>query len=249
MPAMKTSQQRDWDEIAAQDAEWAVLSVPGTKHGGWDREAFLATGQRDIAAAVDRATELGLVGRSRALDFGCGLGRLTHALAGPFSEAVGVDVSAEMVGKATALHAGRPGLTFMEETSGRLAQVETDSCDFIITRMVLQHLPGRAAVETTLSEMVRVLRPDGVLTAHLPERLTPMQRLQPRRNAYRLLRRLGVSPDVLYGRLGLHPMSMLAMTETQIRAVVEAAGGRILAVDRERHADFPNDDAVYWITK
>ena len=42
---------------------------------------------------------------------------------------------------------------------------------------------------------------------------------------------------------------MLAMTEAQVVAVVEAAGGHLPAVDREPHPDFPNDDAVYWITK
>ena len=45
------------------------------------------------------------VSRGRALDFGCGAGRLTRALAARFESVVGVDVADAMLDKARALNA------------------------------------------------------------------------------------------------------------------------------------------------
>jgi SAM-dependent methyltransferase len=247
---MPVSSQQEWDEIASQDAEWAILSTSETKHGGWDRDAFFATGRRDVDAVVQRAEGLGLAATDCAMDFGCGLGRLTRPLADRFGEVVGVDVSGEMVRKASALHAAEGHrLRFVVEAGPRLSSLGDDSFDLVLTRLVLQHLPGRAAVDTMLSEFIRVLRPGGIVTLQLPAGLTRLQRMQPRRTAYRILRSIGVPPAVLYGRLGLHPMSMLAIPVDRTTAILEQAGGRVVAVDQQRDPEHGYADAVYWVTK
>jgi cyclopropane fatty-acyl-phospholipid synthase-like methyltransferase len=60
----------------------------GDSHGSarkgrrWTTEEFFATGVTEIAALMAEARGFGLpASRRRALDFGCGLGRLTQALA------------------------------------------------------------------------------------------------------------------------------------------------------------------------
>src|SRR5258707_1026679 len=40
-------QRRDWDELAAFDPLWAILTQREKKVGGWDLDEFLATGERE----------------------------------------------------------------------------------------------------------------------------------------------------------------------------------------------------------
>ena len=64
-------------------------------------EEFFATGEAEFAHVSRVAETLGRPGRrGRALDFGCGVGRLTRALGERFESAIGVDISAGMVEQA-----------------------------------------------------------------------------------------------------------------------------------------------------
>src|SRR5207253_1465842 len=83
---------------------WAVLSEP--EFSGGDAQArFFATGEGEVSGSLDVGRELGLPERfERALDFGCGLGRLTRALAERFESVVGVDISARMLAAARGLN-------------------------------------------------------------------------------------------------------------------------------------------------
>jgi SAM-dependent methyltransferase len=86
--------KRDWERLAAEDPLWAVLTDPARRGRRWRVEDFLATGEAEIAGALEEAAELDLPERrGSALDFGCGAGRLTRALSLRFERAVGVDIS------------------------------------------------------------------------------------------------------------------------------------------------------------
>src|SRR4051812_27352912 len=75
----------DWTRLGEADPLWAVCVDPARKGGRWDPEEFNATGRAEIAAALAHLDRLGLCRRrERALDFGCGAGRLTAALAAEF---------------------------------------------------------------------------------------------------------------------------------------------------------------------
>src|SRR5581483_12031301 len=84
---------RDWDEMAHVDPLWAILSVTEKRFQKWDLEDFLRTGQEEIAGLIESASHMGLpLQYRRAVDFGCGVGRLTRALRNHFSECHGVDI-------------------------------------------------------------------------------------------------------------------------------------------------------------
>src|SRR5438034_9687481 len=92
---------RDWEELAELDPLWAVLSDPGRSGGRWPIDEFFATGEGEVSGALDVAANLGRPQEfEQALDFGCGLGRLTRALAGRFRRCVGGDVSPRMIVRA-----------------------------------------------------------------------------------------------------------------------------------------------------
>ena len=101
-------QARDWNDLATVDPLWAVLSAKGKRNGGWELDEFFATGEAEVAQMLARAAELGRPGRNdSALDFGCGVGRLTRALAVHFDNTLGVDASAQMIEQARRLKVGQ----------------------------------------------------------------------------------------------------------------------------------------------
>ena len=90
--------QRHWDTFGRTDPFWAILTDPSRRGNKWDPASFFATGRDEVAAHMAEATRLGVPqARRRALDFGCGAGRLTQALADHFDAVVGVDVAPSMV--------------------------------------------------------------------------------------------------------------------------------------------------------
>jgi SAM-dependent methyltransferase len=60
---------------------------------------------------------------------GCGLGRITHALAQHFDESVGVDISEEMARRAQDLNADVPSALFVLNVANDLARFDDASFD------------------------------------------------------------------------------------------------------------------------
>lgn len=160
--------RRHWDEFGRTDPMWAILTAPDKKGNRWSVEEFLATGREEITALMAYLDARQLGGRrARALDFGCGAGRLTHALAAYFDDVIGVDIAPSMIDVATRMHAGVRGLQFRVNESSSLEWVPSDSIDLVYTRLVLQHMHPRY-IRDYLVEFVRVLRPGGTLVFQLP---------------------------------------------------------------------------------
>ena len=243
-------QKREWEEIASQDAMWAILSYSDRKFGAWDRDAFFRTGELEIERLMAHAGELGRpAGRNAALDFGCGVGRLTRALSKHFESCLGLDISETMIAGARELNADTPSCRFEVNDQPDLRRYEDGSFDLIFTQIVLQHQPSRSAIEAYLDEFLRTLRGDGLLVFQLPSAIPLSLRLQPRRRVYVLLRRLGFRAKFLYWKLGLHPMRMRHLPRGDVIAFLESRGARVLRVDTSRDPSYGFEDSVYYVTK
>jgi SAM-dependent methyltransferase len=226
------SLQRDWEDLATLDPYWAVLTHPEEKHDNWDRNAFFDSGRQDVARILAKAQNLGLpVHRRRALDFGCGLGRTTRALAPWFSAVCGVDVSPKLVAEATSLNRDAANCSFEVNAAEDLARFESGAFDLVHSILVLQHLPSTALIRRYIAEFVRVTDPSGLVVFQVPERVPLLRRIQPRRRAYGVLRRLGVPPEALYRRLRLDPMQVRALSGPEVTAALETAGATLLAIE------------------
>jgi SAM-dependent methyltransferase len=219
----------DWNELAEEDALWAVLAEPGKQGRRWDVQEFLATGEREVAEVLASAKKLRLPeGRGKALDFGCGVGRLTRALSPHFDECVGVDISKEMVERARELNADRPTCEFVVNVAPQLSRFENASFDFVYSSKVLQHMPSGKLASEYVAEFVRVTKPGGLVVFQLWTHIPWRNRLQPRRRAYGLLRALRLPQRVL-NRFGLTPMGRgISVPEATIRKVIEDSGGRVI---------------------
>lgn len=156
--------RQDWQRFGTEDPLWAVLSDPEFRGGGWDEEAFFATGQREIAELLDLTNP---PRNGRALDFGCGVGRLTLPLADHFREVVGVDIAPSMIEKAKTYKGTQGNVAYVVNQRDDLSQFPDESFDFVNASIVLQHMPPRLALGY-LREFARILTPGGQLTFTLP---------------------------------------------------------------------------------
>lgn len=224
--------RRDWEDLAAEDLYWSILSDPDKRFEDKAPDAFLASGRAEIDAVLARAADFGLPEtHGSALDFGCGAGRLTRALAASFDEVVGVDISARMIEEAQALNRDCTNCSFELNVAPDLRRFDDASFDGVYSSIVLQHLSSNSSIERYLEELVRVLRPGGLLAFQLPSHIPRHHRVQPKRRLYTVLRHLGVPRNVLFHRLHLQPIAMRALSVAAVTAAVERSGGRVVAVD------------------
>lgn len=130
---------REWRKWGSQDPYFGVLASPQFSHDriGDNRAAFFATGEEFVASIL--AGHGGVL--RRALDHGCGTGRLTLPIARRAGEVVALDVSPGMLAEAedNARAAGLSNIRF-ERADDELSRAEGEF-DLIVSHLVLQHVP------------------------------------------------------------------------------------------------------------
>lgn len=236
--------RRDWEDLAQIDPMWAILSDPSKRAGQWDVNEFFATGMKEAEEVRDLALRLGFSGTfESALDFGCGLGRVTRGLRRFCNECIGVDISAEMIQGARSLS---PDCKFVLTSEEDLRNFANDRFDLVYSRRVLQHQPSEKAIVRYVEELIRVLRPGGLAEFQIPATIPLYHRIQPRRRVYEVLRSAGVPPVYLY-RIGLVPIRMSAAHPESVTRAVERSGGRIVLIEPDQSA--PLHSHTYCATK
>jgi SAM-dependent methyltransferase len=226
--------RQDWTRLGAEDPLWAVMTLPGKRGGRWEVEEFLGTGRVDVAATMAWLARLGLPDRfRRVLDFGCGVGRLSLALASHADQVIGVDIAMPMLETARRLdRAGR--CTFLLNDAADLRQFPDGHFDLVYCALVLQHLP-RQAIDGYLSEFIRVLEPGGLAVIQVPTRpLWTVKGIIWRMAPYRLVS--WAQRSILDYPAG---MRMTAVPDRRIRAF--AAGHDVEIVGRMSDPTYTED--------
>lgn len=226
-----------WEHLGRSDPLWAILTIPGQEGNRWSHEEFFRSGREEITALVARLSALGRpAGRRRALDFGCGVGRLTQALAGHFDEVVGVDIAASMIGLARQLDGQEGRCRYVHNTGADLAVLEGARFDLVYSSYVLQHMPA-ALARRYVGEFIRLLAPGGVAVFQLPTgRARPLAlvgRVLASPWRFRLARVVASRWLAARGRGGggvAPAIDMYPSAEGEVRRWIEAAGGRTLQV-------------------
>lgn len=213
-----------WDEHGRNDPMWAVLTDPGKAGGRWDAAEFYAHGDSEITALMRRLEELGVLNaRKKALDFGCGVGRLTNALADHYDHVYGVDISTEMVKRAAELAPNASRCTFQANVAADLRLFPDDHFDLVHSSIVLQHV-GPELTRAYLAEFGRVVKPGGVVHFQLP--------VKPVHGPIGLA--LRIAPKALLNRL--RGMSMHGVPETRVHALLRGRGLDIVVTDPDESA-------------
>src|ERR1700716_211173 len=134
----------DWNERAVEDAYYYVAF--GRK--GQDDREFFASAADVVHALEAELKRLPPADRRarRALEIGCGPGRLMKPMSWNFGEIHGVDVSDEMIRLAAGKLVNVPN-AFPRSTDGTdLSCYQDDFFDFLYSFAVFQHIPSRDLV-------------------------------------------------------------------------------------------------------
>jgi SAM-dependent methyltransferase len=140
----------DWRELGKSNPYWGVISHPDFQAENITPERieqFYASGPFHIdPIAKELETLTGAAPSGRALDFGCGVGRLAEAMLAYADEVTGVDIS--------------PGMLELARKRGSkvnyVGEVPAGPFDWINSFIVFQHIPparGEAIIEDLLGKL------------------------------------------------------------------------------------------------
>jgi len=156
--------QRNWDRFGTTNPYWAIE----TSRELWDVADFFKTGRDEVDGELSRIAALGVTLHTEAaLDFGCGAGRLTQALARHFDAVTGVDIAPSMIALAREHDELPDRCSYLLNETGDLRQFADDSFDLVYSSRTLQHMEPVLSLGY-VEELLRVARPDGLVVFQLP---------------------------------------------------------------------------------
>lgn len=150
----------DWNERAQEDANYYVAFGRRDQ----DDEEFFATAAdviRDLEGELKRLPAEAPIASRRALEIGCGPGRLMRPMSRHFGEIQGIDVADEMIAQAKEKLRDIPSAHAHHASGSDLAMFPASHFDFVYSYAVFQHIPSADVVFAYLRETVRVLKPGG----------------------------------------------------------------------------------------
>jgi SAM-dependent methyltransferase len=157
--------REDWNRRAREDANYYVAFAREKQN----EEEFLATANEIVPRFVSEFSRLpprpkeGL----RALEIGCGPGRLMIPMSQYFGEIHGVDISDEMVALARRNLARIATAHVLVNSGADLNMFDDCYFDFVYSFVVFQHIPDKEVVLSYMREAQRVLKPGGILACQL----------------------------------------------------------------------------------
>lgn len=158
-----------WTKWGKVDPYFAVLTDDRYRRSRINNNmaAFFESGEEHMNAVMEHV-DARLVHQpgDRALDFGCGVGRLMLPLLGRFDQVVGVDISDAMLAEAernTAV-AGHGRVEFHQGLATLATQQQTFA--FVNSYIVLQHIPAAQGLRI-IRQLLDLVRSGGVVSLHV----------------------------------------------------------------------------------
>lgn len=150
----------DWNSRAREDAGYYVAFGRRQQNDA----DFLATATEVINGLESELRRVPPQQRSmwKALEIGCGPGRLMRPMSRHFAEIHGVDVSDEMIALARERLRDIPNAHLHVTDGATLAEFPDESFDFVYSYAVFQHVPSRDVIYTYMREARRVLKTGGL---------------------------------------------------------------------------------------
>jgi SAM-dependent methyltransferase len=238
--------KKTFEEFGRDDPLYAVLLRKGLRHNKWDPAEFFHTGKLEVRRVLKYVDALRLpLARRRALDFGCGVGRLSQALADEFDQVVGVDIAESMIEQACEYNRHGDRVRYLLNTTDRLLTLDDESFDFVYSNLTLQHIPPEPA-GAYIREFFPVLRRGAVAVFHVPNGRP--YKAGSLRGWWYWIERCHLQPawKVVRGRSPVEPHYI---PRGQVQSIVEACGGRIVDVVDVGKRHKPNKRLRYCTTR
>lgn len=236
--------KRSWEQFGKEDPLWAILTDDTKKGNRWDPDEFFKTGKINVSWIMRRQDELGIVAKKEhALDFGCGVGRLTQALCDHYEMVTGVDISSSMIELAQRYNRFRGRCTYLVNQKPDLSQFQDCSFDAIYSFIVLQHMESRYS-RNYIKEFMRILKPGGVLVFQMPA--DPIGE----KKFFRTMKKI---PALLLEKIQLVRqvpiLEMHCARKPEIVELIEQNKGKIIKIEEDGWAGPAYRSYTYWILR
>lgn len=182
--------KRFWDARARENPFYYVDTR--LRYDEPDLDWFWSQGERDLDRMLAQAG-VTVEPDDVVVDLGCGVGRMTRALAGRARKVIAVDVSREMLARARVENAHLDNVRWLQGDGTSLRPLPDSSADACLSVVVLHHIPRPEVILGYIREMGRVLRAGGWAAFQLSTDPRPHRRARvPARSRLRAL--LGHGP-------------------------------------------------------
>ncbi len=229
------SSLKNWEGLAKEDPLWSICTNPDMKGNRWDMDAFFDTGKMEVDTlwtllqnhnAVPDDIEI-------AIDFGCGIGRLSRALTPYFDQVIGIDAAPSMIAQAKESNIDyKAKLDFKTNELTSLPIVEDNSISFIMSMIVLQHIPTVQSQEF-VGSFIKKLKSGGILLIQVPSKdIRKPNLIQRIKSTIKIKERLA---QVGIGK-GFN-MSMNCISEDSIQNITEQENAVILKTLYTNHTE------------
>ncbi|NTV49887.1 MAG: class I SAM-dependent methyltransferase [Geobacteraceae bacterium] len=193
---------------------------------------FYSLGESDIRFAFEILEHNGInINPTMALDFGCGVGRLTFALAKIFCFVIGCDISEPHleIARDNACQFGINNVHFIKSSANLLDRLSPESFDFIYSRLVLQHIPPILS-KAYIRQFTSLLKAGGYMLIQLPT-TSPAYAFNPEASDSPASNRMGNDRVIAEGDADTSGPKV-QMFSLEIREVLEAINeGRCQLID------------------
>ncbi|AWF81455.1 class I SAM-dependent methyltransferase [Microbulbifer sp. A4B17] len=165
-----TNSDREWEKFGKNDAYYGVLTEEKFRKSNITddvKEYFFETGRNHIQstlAQVRQHVDEDFIVK-RALDFGCGVGRIAIPLAGIAESVTGVDISDSMLDEARSNSHTRALENIEFIKADETLSIVQGKYNFIHSFIVFQHIPVQRG-EKVFSLLLDKLESGGVCVAH-----------------------------------------------------------------------------------
>lgn len=150
--------RRFWDRRAREDAFYFIDSR--LRYRDPDLDEFWAGGEA-VLLNLERVLGVAVEPADTVVEIGCGVGRITRALATRAERVLALDVSAVMLERARGLNPALDNVDWLHGDGTSLAGVEDGCAQACVSQVVLQHIPDPAVTLGYVREIGRVLADGG----------------------------------------------------------------------------------------
>ena len=258
--------QCHWNTFGSEDPLWAILTDPAKKDNKWEIEDFFKTGEIDANLLIDDIKTINpSLHYHSALDFGCGVGRLTQALALYFDECIGVDISPSMIENARKHNHMGDKCKYVINEASNLSQFSDNSFDFVYSKLVLQHIRPKYSKEY-IKEFIRIVKPGGLILFQIPYSLEipkrticgidiPEKLLQVKESIFRISKSLcqNVKNNHIIRtwitKQKFQPvMEFYGIPREEVERIIEQNCGNVIKIDIDNNCP-PWKGYLYFVTK
>jgi len=205
-----------------------------------DRTEFFASGEHDVASTFDGLTQFAPGFRpALAVDFGCGVGRLTIPIAARSGRVLGVDVSAPMLAEAerNCTAHGVSNVRFVLSESLWAALLESPP-DFVHSYIVFQHITPTDGLPIAAGLLER-LKVGGVGALHFVHQWRPGRARRLVSELRRAIAPLNAALNAVQGRPLFEPsIPMFEYDETAVRDLLRRNRCDPVSVVATNHGGF-----------